>query len=328
MATQAPAPSPAGVPASDALLSVRGLKKHFPIRGGILRREVGSVKAVDGVDFDIRPGETLGLVGESGCGKSTTARLILRLIEPSAGSVLFEGVDVVTAGKEPMRKLRRQMQIVFQDPYASLNPRWRVRDIVAEPIRVLHTRSRVDELLVQVGLSPDDGEKYPHEFSGGQKQRVGIARAVALEPALLVLDEPTSALDVSVQAQILNLMTDLQRRLGLTYVFISHNLAVVSQVADRVGVMYLGRIVEIATAKELFSKPRHPYTRMLLDAVPDLELSGRPRTPVAGEVPNPLDPPPGCAFNPRCPHANERCRSEKPQLLNNVACHAVAEGRI
>jgi peptide/nickel transport system ATP-binding protein len=203
-----------------------------------------------------------------------------------------------------------------------------VRDIVAEPMRVLKTKTDVAELLRQVGLAPEDGERYPHEFSGGQRQRISIARALAGEPDLLVCDEPTSALDVSVQAQILNLMTELQRRLGLTYVFISHNLAVVSQVADRVSVMYCGRIVEIAPAAELFSRPRHPYTRMLLDAVPDLELSGRPRTPVAGEVPNPLAPPPGCAFNPRCPHANERCRGEKPQLLNNVACHAVAEGRI
>jgi peptide/nickel transport system ATP-binding protein len=226
------------------------------------------------------------------------------------------------------------MQMIFQDPYASLNPRWRVKDIVAEPIRVLSlaargsTGKRVEDLLVQVGLSPEDGERYPHEFSGGQRQRISIARALAGEPDLLVCDEPTSALDVSVQAQILNLMAELQRRLSLTYVFISHNLAVVSQVADRVGVMYLGRVVELAPAARLFTRPRHPYTAMLLDAVPDLQMTGKARTPVAGEVPNPLDPPPGCAFHPRCPHANERCRREVPALIDHVACHAVHEGRI
>jgi peptide/nickel transport system ATP-binding protein len=224
------------------------------------------------------------------------------------------------------------MQMIFQDPYASLNPRWRVKKIVAEPIRFLKKTSpvkrQVEELLVQVGLSADDGEKYPHEFSGGQRQRISIARALAGEPDLLVCDEPTSALDVSVQAQILNLMADLQQRLGLTYLFISHNLAVVSQVADRVGVMYLGRIVEIASAAELFTRARHPYTRMLLDAVPDLGMTGKARVPVAGEVPNPLAPPPGCAFHPRCPHANARCRAERPQLIDDVACHAVQEGRI
>jgi peptide/nickel transport system ATP-binding protein len=271
------------------------------------------LRAVDQVSFSIEPGETLALVGESGSGKSTVARLIVGLYRPTEGHVSFSG---------------RRMQMIFQDPYASLNPRWRVRDIVAEPIRVLRTKTRVDELLVQVGLSPDDGEKYPHEFSGGQRQRISIARALAGEPDFLVCDEPTSALDVSVQAQILNLMTDLQARLGLTYLFISHNLAVVSQVADRVGVMYCGRVVELAPAAQIFTKPRHPYTRMLLDAVPDLAMTGKPRTPVAGEVPNPLAPPPGCTFHPRCPHANERCRTEVPAVINDVACHAVQEGRI
>jgi len=300
------------------LLSLRAVSRDFDVSRPWLNRVLEGeprrlLRAVDGVDLEVEAGETLALVGESGSGKSTVARLIVGLYPPSAGTVSFSG---------------RRMQMIFQDPYASLNPRWRVRDIVAEPMRILHTKKEVGECLREVGLSPEDAERYPHEFSGGQRQRISIARALAGEPDLLVCDEPTSALDVSVQAQILNLMTDLQRRLGLTYVFISHNLAVVSQVADRVGVMYLGRIVEIASAKELFSRPRHPYTRMLLDAVPDLELSGRPRTPVAGEVPNPLDPPPGCAFNPRCPHANERCRTQKPALINNVACHAVAEGRI
>ncbi|TMH71966.1 MAG: ABC transporter ATP-binding protein, partial [Betaproteobacteria bacterium] len=271
------------------------------------------LRAVDRVSFEVSAGETLALVGESGSGKSTVARLIVGLHRPTEGRIEFGG---------------RRMQMIFQDPYASLNPRWRVRDIVAEPIRALHTAREVEDLLVQVGLARDDGEKYPHEFSGGQRQRISIARALAGEPDFLVCDEPTSALDVSVQAQILNLMTDLQSRLGLTYLFISHNLAVVSQVADRVGVMYCGRIVELATATQLFSRPRHPYTRMLLDAVPDLAMSGKPRTPVAGEVPNPLAPPPGCTFHPRCPHANERCRREVPQLLDDVACHGVAEGRI
>jgi peptide/nickel transport system ATP-binding protein len=275
------------------------------------------LRAVDAVSFEVERGETLALVGESGCGKSTVARLITGLYPPSAGRVEFRG---------------RRLQMIFQDPYASLNPRWRVKDIVAEPIRFLKkntpVKSQVDDLLLQVGLAAEDGDKYPHEFSGGQRQRVSIARALAGEPDLLVCDEPTSALDVSVQAQILNLMAELQARLGLTYLFISHNLAVVSQVADRVGVMYLGRVVELAPAPRLFSVPRHPYTRMLLDAIPDLAASGRPRTPVAGEVPDPLAPPSGCAFHPRCPHANERCRRERPEMAGGVACHAVAEGRL
>jgi peptide/nickel transport system ATP-binding protein len=271
------------------------------------------LRAVDGVTFDVEAGETLALVGESGCGKSTVARLIVGLYTPTEGRVEYHG---------------RRLQMIFQDPYASLNPRWRVRDIVGEPIRFLGTGARVAEMLVQVGLSADDGDKYPHEFSGGQRQRISIARALAGEPDFLVCDEPTSALDVSVQAQILNLMSDLQSRLGLTYLFISHNLAVVSQVADRVGVMYLGRIVELAQAPVLFSHPRHPYTRMLLDAVPDLGMSGKPRTPVRGEVPNPLAPPSGCTFHPRCPHANDRCRREVPAFIDGVACHAVQEGRI
>ncbi|HUQ25043.1 MAG TPA: ABC transporter ATP-binding protein [Burkholderiales bacterium] len=300
------------------LLSLRAVSRDFDVSRPWLNRVLEGeprrlLRAVDSVDLEVNAGETLALVGESGSGKSTVARLIVGLYAPTSGAVSFSG---------------RRMQMIFQDPYASLNPRWRVRDIVAEPMRVLKTRTEVAELLRQVGLAPEDGDRYPHEFSGGQRQRISIARALAGEPDLLVCDEPTSALDVSVQAQILNLMTELQRRLGLTYVFISHNLAVVSQVADRVGVMYCGRIVEIAPAAELFARPRHPYTRMLLDAVPDLALSGRPRTPVAGEVPNPLAPPSGCAFHPRCPHANERCRREKPSLLGNIACHAVAERRI
>ncbi|MEX2197478.1 MAG: oligopeptide/dipeptide ABC transporter ATP-binding protein [Burkholderiales bacterium] len=296
------------------------------------------LRAVDGVSFDVAKGETLALVGESGCGKSTVARLIVGLHALSRGRIEFDGADLAAPGTDAP-ELRRRMQMIFQDPYASLNPRWRVRDIVAEPIRVLgladsqhDQQARVAALLLQVGLAAEDGEKYPHEFSGGQRQRISIARALSGNPEFLVCDEPTSALDVSVQAQILNLMTNLQARLGLTYLFISHNLAVVSHVADRVGVMYLGRMVELADAAQLFAAPRHPYTRMLMDAIPDLEMSGKSRTPVAGEVPNPMAPPAGCAFHPRCPHANERCRSERPPLTRieggTVACHAVAEGRI
>jgi peptide/nickel transport system ATP-binding protein len=304
------------------LLRLEAVSRDFdvsrPWLNRVLEREPRrTLRAVDRVDLEVERGETLALVGESGCGKSTVARLIVGLYAPTEGRIEYGG---------------RRMQMIFQDPYASLNPRWRVKDIVAEPIKVLKINAsfenRVAELLVQVGLSADDGEKYPHEFSGGQRQRISIARALAGEPDLLLCDEPTSALDVSVQAQILNLMTELQRRLSLTYVFISHNLAVVSQVADRVGVMYLGRVVELGNASSLFARPRHPYTRMLLDAVPDLQMSGKARTPVAGEVPNPLEPPPGCVFHPRCPHANERCRVERPRTIDAVACHAVEEGRI
>src|SRR5258706_4290623 len=277
------------------------------------------LRAVDGVGFEIGRGETLGLVGESGSGNSTVRRLIVARYPHAAGRVQFTG---------------RRLQMIFKDPYASLNPRWRVRKIVAEPLQVLKIVSkneipnRVEALLAQVGLAPEDGDKYPHEFSGGQRQPISIARALAGEPDLLVCDEPTSALHVSVQAQILNLMSDLQKRLGLTYLFHSHNLALVSQGAAPVGVMYLGRLVELARAAEIFARPRHPYTRMLLDAVPDLSMSGKPRTPVAGEVPNPLEPPPGCAFHPRCPYANERCTKERPALVGAVACHAVQEQRI
>jgi peptide/nickel transport system ATP-binding protein len=307
------------------LLRLQSVSRDFdvsrPWLNRVLEREPRRIlRAVDGVSFEVSKGETLGLVGESGCGKSTVARLIAGLYAPTEGRIEFTG---------------QRLQMIFQDPYASLNPRWRVRKIVAEPLVFSGEKlssgeitSRVHQALTQVGLSPDDAERYPHEFSGGQRQRISIARALAGEPDLLICDEPTSALDVSVQAQILNLMAELQERLGLTYVFISHNLAVVSLVADRVGVMYLGRLVELATSSDLFARPRHPYTRMLLDAVPDLAMTGKARTPVAGEVPNPLAPPPGCPFHPRCPHANERCRREKPAFIDNVACHAVAEGRI
>jgi peptide/nickel transport system ATP-binding protein len=328
---------------SRPLLRLADIGRDFDVSRPWLNRVVEGaprqlLRAVDGVSFEVRRGETLALVGESGCGKSTVARLIVGLYALSRGRIEFDGLDLADP-RTDASALRRRMQMIFQDPYASLNPRWRVRDIVAEPIRVLRLaatpqaeRERVAQLLRQVGLSPDDGDKYPHEFSGGQRQRISIARALSGNPEFLVCDEPTSALDVSVQAQILNLMSELQERLGLTYLFISHNLAVVSHIADRVGVMYLGRVVEIAGADALFAAPRHPYTRMLMDAIPDLQMSGKARTPVAGEVPNPLAPPTGCAFNPRCPHANDRCRKERPQLLGDgaaaVACHAVEEGRL
>ncbi|MSQ63356.1 MAG: ATP-binding cassette domain-containing protein [Betaproteobacteria bacterium] len=330
---------------SAPLLQLENVGRDFDVSRPWLNRVIEGVprqllRAVDDVSFEVRKGETLALVGESGCGKSTIARLIVGLYAPSRGRIHFDGIEISDPSASAATSgIRRRMQMIFQDPYASLNPRWRVRDIVAEPIVVLKTlenknqiHGRVVEMLTQVGLAPEDGEKYPHEFSGGQRQRISIARALSGHPEFLVCDEPTSALDVSVQAQILNLMTELQARLRLTYLFISHNLAVVSHVADRIGVMYLGRLVEIAAAEDLFARPQHPYTRMLLDAVPDLEMSGRQRTPVAGEVPNPLSPPAGCAFHPRCPHANDRCKAERPSLIWRgaaaSACHAVEEGRI
>lgn len=296
--------------------------------------------AVDGVSFEIEKGKTLALVGESGCGKSTVARLLVGLYQPTSGDFIFDGQDAHAAYKTPEGlKLRRRVQMIFQDPYASLNPRWLVEDIVGEPL-LEHgivtekpaLKKRVGELLQSVGLSPLDGVKYPHQFSGGQRQRISIARALATQPDFLVCDEPTSALDVSVQAQVLNIMKDLQRNLGLTYLFISHNLAVVRHVSDHVGVMYLGRLVELADKQTLFENPRHPYTRMLLEAIPKMHDTGKQRTAVQGEVPNPLNPPSGCAFNPRCPLANDRCRVERPQLLSiqgiKVACHAVEENRL
>ena len=296
--------------------------------------------AVDGVSFDIAKGQTLALVGESGCGKSTVARLLVGLHEPTRGGFTFDGQDAHAIFKTSRGlKLRQRIQMIFQDPYASLNPRWLVEDIVAEPLKEhgllsgkSELRARVEELLRSVGLAAQDGLKYPHQFSGGQRQRISIARALATQPEFLVCDEPTSALDVSVQAQVLNIMKNLQRDLGLTYLFISHNLAVVRHMSDQVGVMYLGRLVELAPKQSLFANPRHPYTRMLLDAIPKMHDTGKARTPVQGEVPNPLNPPAGCAFNPRCPHADARCRSERPVLGDyagiRVACHAVQEGRI
>ena len=329
----------------SALVSVADLKRHFDVSKPWLNRvlEGGQrqiLKAVDGVSFDIPRGRTFSLVGESGCGKSTVARCIVGLYRPTSGAVLFEGADLAhMKTRAELKPFRRRIQMIFQDPYASLNPRWRVKDIVAEPIRAhgllsdgKAIRRRVDELLNQVRLTGRDGEKYPHEFSGGQRQRISIARALASNPEFLVCDEPTSALDVSVQAQILNLMMELQRELGLTYLFISHNLAVVYHVSHEVGVMYLGKLVEYGEARTLFAKPQHPYTRMLLDTIPDLAMTGRQRVPVAGEVPNPINPPSGCPFHPRCPFARERCKAEVPRPVAvgplHVACHGVEEGWI
>ncbi len=327
------------------LVQVLDLAKTFDVSAPWLNRVVERkprqfVHAVDGVSFNIERGRTLALVGESGCGKSTVARLLVGLYEPTRGTVVFDGQATDLSRKAgELRTLRKRMQMIFQDPYASLNPRWKVLDIVAEPLRehglitsIDDVRARVAELLLSVGMAAADGEKFPHQFSGGQRQRISIARALATQPEFLVCDEPTSALDVSVQAQVLNIMKDLQRSRGLTYLFLSHNLAVVRHVSDDVGVMYLGRLVELSAKAELFARPRHPYTRMLLDAIPDMHMSGRSRTPVQGEVPNPLNPPTGCAFHPRCPHANARCSTERPALQSfqgiQVACHAVEEGRI
>ncbi len=328
-----------------ALVQVSDLAKTFDVSPPWLTRLVERtprqwVHAVDGVSFAIQRGQTLALVGESGCGKSTVARLLVGLHGPTRGEVLFDGRNTAaTLASTGARALRRRMQMIFQDPYASLNPRWTVRAIVGEPLqehglamRAADVDARVADLLRAVGLAAADRVKYPHQFSGGQRQRISIARALATAPEFLVCDEPTSALDVSVQAQVLNLMGDLQRQRGLTYLFISHNLAVVRHVADEVGVMYLGRLVELADRKTLFAAPRHPYTRMLLDAIPDLSMSGRQRAPVLGEVPNPLQPPTGCAFHPRCRFANARCVSERPELVVfdgiRIACHGVTEGRI
>ena len=331
--------------ADEMLVRLTDLGKDFdvspPLLNRLLERQDRVVlKAVDGLSIDIPRGKTFSLVGESGCGKSTVAKLVVGLYRPSRGRIVYDGTDISTLKTQvQVTAVRKRMQMIFQDPFASLNPRWRVSDVIAEPIRVhkLITgdsaiAGRVAELLEQVGLAAADGTKFPHEFSGGQRQRISIARALASQPEFLVCDEPTSALDVSVQAQILNLMKRLQRQFALTYLFISHDLAVVYHISDFVGVMYLGRLMEWADKRTLFRRPWHPYTRMLLDAIPDLEMSGRPRSPVAGEVPNPIHPPSGCHFHPRCPYANERCRNEVPALIekdaSKVACHAVHENRL
>jgi oligopeptide transport system ATP-binding protein len=320
------------------ILAVENLSRHFDVHSGILfGRSTGTVRAVDGISFSLNRGETLALVGESGCGKSTTARLVLRLIEPTTGTIRFEGSYIQDMHGEPLRALRRRMQIVFQDPFASLNPRMTVGQILEEPLIVHHLgdaasrRARVEELLSVVGLASYHARRYPHEFSGGQRQRIGIARALAVEPALIVCDEPVSALDVSIQAQVVNLLRDLQRRLGLSYLFIAHDLAVVKHVADRVAVMYLGQIVEIGPKHSLFSDPRHPYTRTLLAAIPRPDPHrDRTREIAGGDVPSPMNPPPGCRFHTRCPFVIDRCRTEMPQPNrwaedHLVACHRAAE---
>ncbi|MCZ0736794.1 ABC transporter ATP-binding protein [Phreatobacter sp. AB_2022a] len=330
---------------SEPLVTVRNLSRTFDVSKPWLNRmiereEKRFLRAVQDVSFTIGRRETFALVGESGSGKSTVANMVVGLLPPSGGSVSIEGVDIWKRDDQArLRTLRKKIQMIFQSPFASLNPRWRVDRIIAEPIRAFGLmrdnaaiEAEVGRLLKTVGLDPADGAKYPHEFSGGQRQRIAIARALSSKPEFIVCDEPTSALDVSVQAQILNLMRDLQDEFGLTYLFISHNLAVVRHMATRIGVMYLGRLVEVAPARQMFQAPRHPYTRMLLDAVPDLEMSGRARKPVDGEIPNPITPPAGCPFNPRCPLANGRCRTEMPAPVSDaygtVACHAVAEGRL
>jgi oligopeptide transport system ATP-binding protein len=331
---------PVRLKGGDDLMQVENLQVHFPVTKGILfKRQVGAVRAVDGVSFTLKRGETLGLVGESGCGKSTTGLALIRMLAATGGRILFEGEDVAGYDATQLKQFRRRVQMVYQDPYGSLNPRMKVCDIIGEPLEVhgldrdpARYRARIHELLALVGLPAYMAERYPHEFSGGQRQRIGIARALALEPSLIVCDEPVSALDVSIQAQVVNVFMDLQQRLGLTYIFIAHDLAVVRHISDRIAVMYLGRIVEIATRDELYKKPLHPYTIALLSAVPvaDVEVeSQRARMVVKGEVPSPLHPPSGCRFHPRCPMAMEICKSVEPVLADQggghvVACHLVA----
>jgi peptide/nickel transport system ATP-binding protein/oligopeptide transport system ATP-binding protein len=316
---------------SEPLLEVEALVKHFPITRGVVRqRKIGAVQAVDGVSFDLAAGETLGLVGETGCGKSTTARLIARLLEPTSGQIRFQGQDIASLKGKALKAARRDVQMIFQDPYSALNPRRTVGSIIAEPF-VIHgllpgtaeRRTRVQELMERVGLNPEHYNRYPHEFSGGQRQRIGVARAIALEPKLIIADEPVSALDVSIQAQILNLLADLQRDMGLALLFIAHDLSVVRHMCDRVAVMYLGRIVELADSGSLYSRPKHPYTQALLAAVPkpDPSGAGRARAVLRGDVPSPSDPPAGCRFHTRCAYAKDVCNTVDPQPANGVACH-------
>jgi oligopeptide transport system ATP-binding protein len=318
---------------SKSLLEVNHLVKHFPVRSGVLSKVQAYIRAVDGVSFNLAAQETLGLVGESGCGKSTTGRALLRLIEPTSGEIRFDGTDIVTLEPEAMRRLRRRMQIIFQDPYASLHPRMTVGNIIGEPLRVHHIAKgaerddRVAELMRQVGLRPEHRRRYPHEFSGGQRQRIGIARALALNPQLIIADEPVSALDVSIQAQVINLLEALQAEFGIAYIFISHDLSVVQHSCDRIAVMYLGEIVEIAEADELVMAPQHPYTAALLSAVPIPDPKakrGRTRVILKGDVPSPIDPPSGCRFHTRCPYKEDRCVTEPPVLRETGSEHSVA----
>ena len=319
---------------SEVLLQVENLVKHFPVGGGMFSKPAGQVRAIDGVSFTLHRGETLGLVGESGCGKTTTGRCILQLERPTSGRIVFEGVDLATLSEAELRKVHRRVQVIFQDPYSSLNPRMTIGQIIAEPIRVhgivqepAAREKRVQELLEQVGLLAQHARRYPHQLSGGQRQRVGIARALAMEPTLIICDEPVSALDVSIQAQIINLLEDLQKRLGLTYLFIAHDLSVVRHISDRVAVMYLGKIVEITDRTALYEAPRHPYTRALLSAVPIPDPAveeTRERTVLRGEVPSPLNPPSGCVFHPRCPIAVARCSTEIPSLREIRSGHCGA----
>ncbi|MRX73760.1 dipeptide ABC transporter ATP-binding protein [Bacillus lacus] len=318
---------------TSSLLKVNGLKKHFPVSSGILNRNAGAVKAVDDLSFEIRKGETLGIVGESGCGKSTMGRLLLRLIEPTEGEIYFNGTNVAGQKKSELRAMRKEMQMVFQDPYASLNPRMTVAKILEEPLIVhkIGTKQEraklVEQMLTTVGLDPDYGERYPHQFSGGQRQRIGIARALMTNPQLIIADEPVSALDVSIQSQILNLLKDLQKEFSLTYLFISHDLGVVRHISDRVGVMYLGRIVELADSESLYTDPKHPYTQALLSAVPLPDPNVRKEQIVLkGDLPSPADPPKGCAFHTRCAHCFDTCKTVRPQLKeikegHYAACH-------
>jgi oligopeptide/dipeptide ABC transporter ATP-binding protein len=326
--------APDSVTQDDNILTVRDLKTYFPVRKGVLSRVHAWVKAVDGVSFNVRRGKTLGLVGESGCGKTTVGRTILRLIPATAGQVIFDNNDIFGLDRPSMRAMRRRMQIIFQDPFGSLNPRMTVGTIVGEALTVhgiargRERNRRVGQLLERCGLSPSYVNRYPHEFSGGQRQRIGIARALALDPDLVICDEPVSALDVSIQSQILNLLDDLQQEMNLSYLFIAHNLAVIEHFSDDVAVMYLGKIVEIATAESIYKNPKHPYTQALLSAVPQPDPEAhKTRLVLGGEVPSPMNPPPGCAFHPRCPLATEKCRLEIPQLVQHAGCepdHCVA----